>query len=114
MSEGKFLALWTKYLPVIRILLKKSINNEQMVSVGKMELRAADNRKNANYSFNLEIVKGKMQNKIASAPIGKDLFTILSGDSTVTDFMRHKNITMSIGSTALLKIESTLVEDISQ
>ena len=109
MTEGKFLSLWTKYLPAIRILLKRSINNEQQISLGKMELKSVDSRKNANYSFSLEVTNGKMQNKIPAEAIGKDLFTILSGDSGVSDFMSNKNITMSMGSSSLLKIESAVI-----
>jgi hypothetical protein len=110
MSEGKFLALWTKYLPVIRILLKKSVNGEQQVSLGKMELRSVDNRKNANYSFTLEISKGRVENRIGIAIIAKDLFTVLSGDSVVHDFMRDKTISMRMGSASLMSIKSDPVE----
>jgi len=110
MSEGKFLALWTKYLPVIRILLKKSLNEEQQVSLGKMELRSVDNRKNANYSFNLAISKGKVENRIGSAAIGKDLFTILNSDSIVSDFMQDKTINIRMGNASLLTMKSDPVQ----
>jgi len=110
MSEGKFLALWTKYLPVIRILLKKSVNGEQQVSLGKMELRSVDNRKNANYSFNLEISKGKVENRIGSAAIGKDLFTVLNNDSMANDFMNNKTINIRMGNASLMTIKSDPVQ----
>src|SRR5580765_6454570 len=110
MSEGKFLTLWTKYLPVIRILLKKSVNGEQQVSLGKMELKSVDNRKNANYSFNLEISKGKVENRIGSAAIGKDLFTILTNDSMVNDFMRDKTISIRMGNASLMTIKSDPIQ----
>jgi hypothetical protein len=107
MNEGRFLALWTKYLPVMRILLKKSVAEEQQVSLGKMELQSADNRKNANYSFNMEIVKGKIENGIGAAAIGKDLFYILSNDSTVKSFMHDKNISIQMTRTAQLTFKTT-------
>jgi hypothetical protein len=110
MSEGKFLTLWAKYLPVIRILLKKSVNGEQQVSLGKMELKSVDNRKNANYSFNLEISKGKVENRIGSAAIGKDLFTILTNDSMVNDFMRDKTISIRMGNASLMTIKSDPIQ----
>lgn len=106
MNEGRFLALWTKYLPVIRILLKKSINEEQQVSLGKLELQLVDNRKNANYSFNLEILKGKVENGIGGNPIGKDLFYVLSKDSMVSNFMNDKNIMIQMTRTAQLTFKS--------
>jgi hypothetical protein len=106
MNEGIFLALWTKYLPVIRILLKRSVREEQHVSLGKLELQAADSRKNANYTFNLEILNGRMENGIGSKPISKDLFIVLSNDLAVTDFMSDKMITIGMGKNSQLTLKS--------
>lgn len=106
MSEDKFLSLWTKYLPVIRILLKKSVNGDQQVALGEMELRSLDNRKNANYSFNLEILKGKMENRAGGTTIGRDLFTILNDDLQVRRFMVDKNVGFKMGSNFMLIIKS--------
>jgi hypothetical protein len=109
MNEGKFLALWTKYLPVIRILLKKSVTEAQQLSVGKMELQTLDNRKNANHSFNIEIVKGKIENGIGAAPIGKDLYSVLSQDSIVSKFMNDKNIVIQMTRASQLTLTSNQV-----
>lgn len=104
MTEGRFLALWTKYLPVIRILLKKAVTEEQKIPVGKMELQSIDNRKNANFSFNLEIIKGKVENSLAVQAMGKDLFSVLNGDSAVRTFMHDKNINIQMTKASLLTI----------
>ena len=40
MNEGRSVALWTKYLPAIRILLKKAVNEEQQITLSKIELQA--------------------------------------------------------------------------
>ncbi|MBS1600387.1 MAG: hypothetical protein JST75_19315 [Bacteroidetes bacterium] len=109
MSEGKFITLWTKYLPIIRILLKNSLSGEKQTSLGKMELRSVDNRKNANYSFALEIKNGKVQNRIMIADIGKDLYTVLSNDSIAVDFMKDKIILISMGRSSMLTLKSSFV-----
>ncbi|HWK07974.1 MAG TPA: hypothetical protein VNS58_30305 [Puia sp.] len=109
MSEGKFLTLWMKYLPAIRILLKKSLNEDQQISLGKMELATLDNRKNANFSFNLAITKGKVENTIGVAAIGKDLFSVLSNDSIIKSFMDDKNISIQMTRASLLTLKSTPV-----
>jgi len=124
MSEGRFLSLWTKYLPVIRILLKKSVSEEQQVSLGKMELKSLDNRKNASYTFHLVITKGKLENKIGSAVIGKDLFTLLTDDTMIRKFMHDKIVNIRMGNSFLMTIKSdpaevptdniSLTEDIEQ
>jgi hypothetical protein len=109
MSEGKFLALWTKYLPVIRIVLKKSVNEEQQIMVGKMELQSVDNRKNASYVFDLEILNGRIINSLGGSPIGKDLFFVMNNDSVLIKFMsdKHINIKMGKNSQLIFKTETS-------
>lgn len=102
MNEGKSVALWTKYLPAIRILLKKAMNEEQQFTLSKIELQAVDNRKNANLSFNLEISNGKVENGLGVSPIGKDLFSVLNGDMLVRSFMLDKKIMIQMTRSSLV------------
>ena len=102
MSEGRFLALWTKYLPAIRILLKRSVNEEQQISLGKLELQSVDNRKNVNLSFNLEISNGKIENSVGVPPMGKDLFNVLYNDLITRNFMSGKNIVIQMTRASLV------------
>lgn len=107
MNEGKFLALWTKYLPIIRILLKKSVAEDQQLSLGKMELQSIDNRKNVNFSFSLDISKGKVENRIGVAPIGKDLFDVLNRDPIVISFMSDKNISFQMTRQSIMTLKTS-------
>ena len=107
MNEGKFLALWTKYLPIIRILLKKSVAEDQQLSLGKMELQSIDNRKNVNFSFALNISNGKVENRIGVAPIGKDLFDVLNRDPIVISFMSDKNISFQMTRASIMTLKTS-------
>ena len=107
MTEGKFLALWTKYLPAIRIMLKKAINEEQQITLSKMELQSVDSRKNVNFSFDLTINNGKVENSINVAQIGKDLFTVLNGDPAVRNFMLEKKVSIQMSRASLLTFKSS-------
>ena len=102
MNEGKAVALWTKYLPAIRILLKKAVVEEQKITLSKIELQAVDNRKNANFAFNLDIFNGKVENSIQVPPMGKDLFSVLQGDVLVRNFMVDKNINVQMTRSSLV------------
>ena len=102
MNEGKSIALWTKYLPAIRILLKKAVNEEQQFTLNKIELQSVDNRKNVNFSFNLEISNGKVESSLGVSPMGKDLFNVLNGDLTVREFMLDKKIMIQMTRSSLL------------
>lgn len=102
MNEGKSVALWTKYLPAMRILLKKAMNEEQQIAFSKIELQSIDNRKNVNFSFNLEISNGKVESGIGVSPMGKDLFNVLNGDLLVRKFMLDKKIMIQMTRSSLL------------
>lgn len=98
------MALWTKYLPAIRILLKKAVNEKQQITLSKMELQSIDNRKNANFSFDLEISNGKVNNSMSVHAIGKDLYNVLSGDMLVRQFMHDKKIVIQMTRASLLTL----------
>ena len=102
MNEGKSIALWTKYLPAIRILLKKAVNEEQQFTLSKIELQAVDNRKNVNFSFNLEISNGKVESGLGVSQMGKDLFNVLNSDQLVRKFMLDKKIMIQMTRSSLL------------
>jgi len=102
MNEGNSVALWTKYLPAIRILLKKAVNEEQQITFSKIELQSVDNRKNANFSFNLEISNGKVESTLGVSPMGKDLFNVLNSDVVVRSFMLDKKIMIQMTRSSLL------------
>jgi hypothetical protein len=102
MTEGRSIALWTKYLPAIRILLKKAVTEEQQITLNKIDLQAVDNRKNANFSFNLEISNGKVETAIGMPPLGKDLFKVLSDDRLVKAFMLDKKIMINMTRSTVL------------
>jgi hypothetical protein len=111
MTEGMFSALWTKYLPILRIMLKKSITGEQQVSVGKLELSSVDNRKNANHTFTIEISKGKASNMVGSKVIAKDLVTVLNGDPLVRSFLADKLVHISMGKNSQLLLRTDLLAE---
>lgn len=102
MNEGKSVALWTKYLPAIRILLKKAMNEEQQIAFSKIELQSIDNRKNVNFSFNLEISNGKVESTLGVSPMGKDLFNVLNSDLLIKSFMLDKKIMIQMTRSSLL------------
>ena len=59
MEGGKYLSLWHRYLPVLRLKLKKSLNEEQSLKLTRHEFEAPGDRKASGYSFNLESKKGE-------------------------------------------------------
>ena len=86
----------------MRILLKKAMNEEQQIAVSKIELQSVDNRKNVNFSFNLEISNGKVGSTLGVSPMGKDLFNVLNSDLLIRSFMLDKKIMIQMTRSSLL------------
>jgi len=57
-ESGKYLVLWQKYFPAIKILIKNSKNRLQKLSVSKHEFETVGEREKAGYQFNLEFSQG--------------------------------------------------------
>jgi len=105
--------LWTKYLPAIRILLKKAVTEKQQITLSKMELQSIDNRKNVNFSFDLEISNGKVENSMLVPQMGKDLFSVLNGDQIVRKFMLDKKINIHMTRASLLTFECSIPDTVT-
>eukprot|EP01035_Chromulina_nebulosa_P052495 gene52495-71599_t len=108
-----FLSLWTKYLPVIHIVLKKTLAEDQLLPLNKLEFQSVDNRKNANHSFNIEIINGKVQNGVGSATIGKDFFTVINNDNSINAFMADKTIWFTMGKNYQLTLKTEVAQAVA-
>ena len=110
MIEGKYLSIWKKYLPVIRILLKKSIAEEQPLTINKIDFETVGEKGGSGYSFNLEIDHGKVMKGISGTTVARDLFKTLKDDTLVKEFMTDKKIRIRMSKSYMLNIKSTVVE----
>lgn len=112
MIEGKYLSIWKKYLPVIRILLKKSIAEEQPLTINKIDFETVGEKGGSGYSFNLEIDHGKVMKGISGTTVARDLFKTLKDDAVVKEFMLDKKIRIRMSKSYMLNIKSTIVEKV--
>ena len=72
-DAGVYTQLWKKYLPVIRLLLKKTADTDQKLQIYKHEFASTGAKNKLGYIFNLEIVNGKAVNKSAAIAVSFDL-----------------------------------------
>lgn len=108
MEKEKYISFWRKYLPVIRIQLKKSLQQDAVLHLDKIELEATGKRELSGYGFNLEIKNGKVVNDISGTAVARDLFKVLLKDPIVKDFLQGKKVRLSMGKTLNLKLSSNL------
>ena len=75
--------IWNKYLPVIRILLKKSATGDQLLSLNRDDFERAGTGRKAGYKFNIDFADGKVSNVISGSSLASHLAAaMLEDDAT--------------------------------
>ncbi|MBC7381666.1 MAG: hypothetical protein H7296_01580 [Bacteroidia bacterium] len=105
MSEkNAYYPLWAKYLRIIALQMKNAIKGEREIALYKNEFDVFSSRKIANYSFNLEMVRGKVSNNVKGIPVARDLYEKLVEDMNIKSLLMANDYKISMGKDYLLKI----------
>jgi len=73
--------IWNKYLPVIRILLKKSAYGDQLLSLNREDFERAGTGRKAGYKFVIAFTDGKVSNVISGSDLASYLATAMLEDA---------------------------------
>ncbi len=108
---------WKKYLPVIKLLLKKSATSGiQTVKLDSMDFNKGNRKSKLSLAFKVEMARGRMLT-INASPVARELFEVLQEDSTTKALILLNKYEVSLNSNYELKIENAQPEitgDISQ
>ena len=97
---------WKKYLPVIRILLKRSADTEQTVNLNRTDFERTTKLRKPACSFAVEIVRGRFNAINNQSVPAKDLVGILQEDEAVKTLLRQHHYAISLNSDFLLSIKN--------
>ena len=97
---------WKKYLPVIRLLLKRSATAEQTVSLNRTDFEKTTKLRKPACSFSVEIVKGRLTTINNQSVPAKDLIEILQEDEIAKTLMRQNQYAVSLSSDFILSIKN--------
>lgn len=82
--------VWNKYLPIIRILLKKTAAADQTLDLNLPDFERAGIARKSGYKFNIVFSKGRVDNVIISSPLASNLAQVLLGDPVIKElFMKN-------------------------
>jgi hypothetical protein len=101
-----FIQTWNKYLPVIKILLKRSVNGEQTLDMNKSDFQRAAGGKKVKFTFSFGLVKGRTNGNENPPPLAKDLVTVLQQDNTTNPFIRRSELEFVMNSNFQLLIRN--------
>ena len=91
-----YVAIWNKYLPIIRILLKRAVTAEQVLDLNRIDFERAGSGRKAGYKFVIEFNKGRVSNIICGIPLAADLAQVLMEDSAAKAILTANNFSIGL------------------
>lgn len=114
MEERKYLTTWKRYIPVIRLHLKRSLTTEQSFKLNITDFESAGDRGKSGYTFNITIENGKVTNNISGSAVARDLYEALKTDEAIKTMLQDKNIKISVGKSFLFSIKTSHISAYKQ
>jgi hypothetical protein len=103
--------IWKKYLPIIRILLKKSITESQVLNLNRIDFERAGTARKAGYKFKIEFIGGKVANIISSSALAMQLAQVMTEDAPTMEILNEHNFEIALNTKFQLTIKSTTVKE---
>ena len=91
-----FTNAWMKYLPVLRIVLKRALTAEQQFALNAPDFGRAGFTRKSGYKFLLKIKDGRLSNVIVDMPIASMLATTLLDDAVVHNLLSAHEFHISL------------------
>src|SRR5690348_11578698 len=96
---------WIKYLPVLRIVLKRSLTAEQQFLLNAPDFGRAGFTRKSGYKFLLKIKDGRLSNVIVDMPIASMLATTLMDDAAIRELLSAHEFHISLNTKYELTIK---------
>ncbi|HEX6332864.1 MAG TPA: hypothetical protein VFZ78_01485 [Flavisolibacter sp.] len=81
--------VWSRYLPIIRIVMKRSLVSEQVLALNAPDFERAGMTRKSGYKFSFGLKNGRLSNVIIDLPPASGLATVLLEDPVVRELIRE-------------------------
>jgi hypothetical protein len=88
--------VWSKYLPIIRIVMKRSLAAEQILALNASDFERAGMKRKSGYKFSFGLKNGKLKNVIIDLPLASSLAEVLLGDRPVNELIQTNEFYISL------------------
>lgn len=97
--------VWIKYLPILRIVLKKSLAADQQLALNAPDFEKAGYRRKSGYKFLVELKDGRLNNVLTDAPVASSLASTLLDDAVVKELTKVNEFHISMNAKYQLTIK---------
>jgi hypothetical protein len=101
-----FISVWNKYLSAIRIQLKKSSKEEQVLGMNRMDFERAVGIRKSGYRFVVNFVDGKPDALFSGNDLVQTFISALTNDETIHSLLVKNNYTFTFTSKYNLQIKN--------
>jgi hypothetical protein len=98
--------IWNKYFPVIRILMKRSADAEQMLNLNRIDFERIGKGRKAVFKFNIEFINGRLTGMIKENELAQTLATALMNDEVTKALLLQHNYEFSFNTKFQLYIKN--------
>ena len=98
--------IWLKYLPILRILMKKSAAGDQVLNLNRPDFEKAGVARKAGYKFTIEFTNGKVANVISTSQLAMDLAAVMLEDATCKTLFATNNYAISLNTKFQVSIKN--------
>ena len=102
--------IWKKYLPIIRILMKKAVLEEQLLDMNRIDFERAGTGRKAGYKFKIEFTDGKVGNVISGSVLAMHLAQVIIEDDAAHEIIIEHNFEVSLNTKFQLSIKNIAKE----
>ncbi|HXL57987.1 MAG TPA: hypothetical protein VN958_17115 [Chitinophagaceae bacterium] len=99
-----YITVWSKYLPVIRILLKRSVVSEQILDLNRIDFERLGSGRKAGYKFVIDFKKGSVNNLISNIPMAADLASVMLEDEATKGLLQKNDYQINLNTRFKLNI----------
>jgi hypothetical protein len=101
-----FTQTWNKYLPIIKILMKRSATGPQTLDMNLTDFQRAAGGRKVKFTFSVTLHKGRIQNITSPPPLARELSDILQQDDMTRQLVRQQDYEFSLNSSFQLTIKT--------
>jgi len=106
--------IWTKYLSVIRILLKRAVNEAQTLQLNLSDFEKTGPQKKTGFNFALEFRNGRVDNLAGLSNPAKELSAVLLQDPLINELLLRSEYNLTMNSKFVLGINYVQAQEYSK
>lgn len=98
-------SIWEKYLPILRILFKRSLTADQTFALNAPDFERSGFKRKSGYKFLIILKNGRLDNVLIDMPLASSFASVLLNDPTIKNLVSEHELHISMNAKYELTIK---------